>query len=123
MPATIQGLTGPVWGTIGDEKIIIDNISESHNGERETLADGDGDIVAASYYGNVIEVSMDFQIKDKDTVKTNYLLSRGAELTLPTGETDIADSKTLYIDTWEKSKSKGGWMSGSLTAHHYPSMS
>lgn len=121
MPATIVGLSGPVWGTVGDSEIVVDNISEAQQGEREPLPDGQGDIVAASYYGDVREVTMDFQLRDG--AAASYLLARGSELTLPTGETDIADGLTLYIDTWEKTKSKGSWLSGSLTAHYYPSIS
>ena len=121
MSNTLVGLQTPVWGTIGDSEIIVDNISEALGGDREPLQDGDGDIVAASYHGDVTEVTMDLVLKDG--AAANYLLARGAVLTLPSGETDIASGYTLYLDTWEKNKSRGGWLSGSLTAHYYPAMS
>jgi len=122
MSNTLVGLSGPIWGTIGDTEIIVDNISEGLGGDREPLPDGQGDIVAASYHGSVGELSMDFIIKDGSAA--SYLLTRGAEITLPTGENDInSDSQTLYLDTWEKTKSRGDWYQGSLTAHYYPEMS
>ena len=121
MPDTIIGLSTPVWGTIGDSEIIVDNIRESYGGEWDELTDGDGDIITAVSHGKKGEVSMDFVLKDGSAA--SYLLQPAAVLTLPTGETDIASSQTLYLVNWEKTKSKGGWLSGTLTANYYPSMS
>jgi len=121
MPASIIGITTPVWGTIGDSEIIVDNIRETFDGGWDELADGDGDIIAAVKHGDKGEVTMDFSLRDG--AAASYLLARGAALTLPTGETDIASSETLYLVSWQKTKSKGAWLSGSLTANYYPSMS
>jgi hypothetical protein len=122
MPSNLIGLQTPVWGTIGDSEILVDNITENFNGEWEELADGDGDIVSAVAYGQKGEVSMDFVIKD-GTAASYVDLTRGSTITLPTGETDIANGHTLHLVSWEKTKSKNGWLSGSLTANYYPSMS
>jgi len=123
MPANLLGLQTPVCGTIGDSQIIVDNIRESFNGEWEELPDGDGDIVAAVAYGAKGEISMDFIIKD-GTAASYVDLTRGATITLPSGESDInSGSNTLYLVSWEKSKSRTGWLSGTLTANYYPSMS
>jgi len=121
MPDTVMGLSTPVWGTVGDSEIIVDNIRESYASEWDELTDGDGDIVTAVAHGKKGEVSMDFVLKDGSA--TSYLLQPGAALTLPTNESDIASGQTLYIVSWEKTKSKGAWMSGTLTANYYPSMS
>ena len=123
MPARRIGITTPVWGTVGDSQILVDNIRESFDGEWEELSDGDGDIVAAVAFGAKGEISMDFAIKD-GTGASYVDLTRGAVVTLPTGESDInSGSETLYVVSWEKSKSKTGWLSGTLTANYYPSMS
>lgn len=122
MPSKLIGLTTPVWGTIGDSEIIVDNIRETFDGEWEELPDGDGDIVAAVAYGQKGEVTMDFVIKD-GTAASYVDLVRGVAITLPTGETDIANGQTLYLVSWEKSKSRTDWLSGTLTANYYPSMS
>jgi hypothetical protein len=123
MPHNLIGLSTPVWGTVGDSEIIVDNIRETFDGEWEELPDGDGDIVAAVAHGAKGEISMDFVIKDGSG--SSYVdLTRGNAITLPTGETDMnAGSHTLYLVSWEKSKSKNGWLSGTLTANYYPSMS
>lgn len=115
------GIQTPVWGTIGDSQIIVDNIRETFSGELEELPDGDGRIVAASMYGDKGEVTMDFVLRDG--AAASYLLARGAVLTLPSGENDIANGETLYLVSWEKGKSKGAFFSGTLTANYYPTMS
>jgi hypothetical protein len=122
MGNTLVGLQTPVWGTIGDSEIIVDNINEDFNGGVEELAEGDGDIVAAVFHGDKGEVSMDFVLRDG--AAASYLLARGAELSLPSGETDInSDGYTLYLANWTRGKSKNGWLSGTLTANYYPEMS
>jgi NADPH:quinone reductase-like Zn-dependent oxidoreductase len=121
MANTLLGLQTPVYGTIGDTEIIVDNIRESFSGGVEELTDGDGDIVAAVVHGDKGELTMDFVLRNG--AAASYLLARGAELTLPTGETTFAAGETLYLVSWEKSKSKGGWLSGSLTANYYPDFS
>ena len=123
MADTLIGLQTPVWGTIGDSEIIVDSISETFSGEWEELTDGDGDIVAAVAHGNKGEISMDFTIRDG--ASASYVdLTPGATITLPTGETDVNKSSyTLYLVSWEKSKSKGAYMTGTLTANYYPEMS
>jgi hypothetical protein len=118
-----MGLQTPVFGTIGDSEIIVDNIRETFDGEWEELPDGDGDIVSAVAHGDKGEITMDFVIKD-GTGASYVDIGRGVAVTLPTGETDInSGSYTLYTATWEKTKSRGGWLSGTLTANYYPSMS
>ena len=121
MANTLLGLTGVVYGTIGDAQIIVENIRETFSGSVEELTDGDGDIVAAVVHGDKGELTMDFVLRNG--AAASYLLARGAELTLPTSEADMADGETLYLVSWEKSKSKGGWLSGSLTANYYPDFS
>lgn len=121
MAAQLLGLQTPVFGTIGDSQIIIDNIRESYSGEWAELPDGDGDIVAAVASGHKGEVSMDFVLRN-GTAASYVDLERGATITLPSGETNIASGHTLYLVSWEKSKSKNGWLSGTLTANYYPTM-
>lgn len=121
MPETQIGLSTPVWGTIGDAQIIVDNIRESYAGEWEELTDGEGDIIVAVSHGKKGEVTMDFTMKA--AAAASYLKEPGAAITLPSGESNIAASKTLYLVSWEKTKAKGAWMSGTLTANYYPSMS
>ena len=124
MPKHLIGLQNVIVGTIGDSQILVDNIRESYSGEWDELTDGDGDIVAAVSHGNKGQISMDFVIKDGAAASYVDLVA-GATITLPSGETDInAGSHTLYLVSWEKSKTKGGgFMSGTLTANYYPSMS
>jgi len=117
MGQTIIGASNVVYGTIGDSEIIVENIRETIDGDWDELKEGDGDIVAAVASGAKGEVTMDFTIKDGSA--TSYLATRGSAISLPSGETNIASGKTLYLVSTEKVKSKGGWMSGSLTANYY----
>jgi len=121
MPDVMMGLTTPVWGTIGDSEIIVDNIRETLSSEWEELTDGDGDIVCAVSHGKKGEVTMDFTIRDGSA--TSYLLQPGATITLPSGESDIASGQTLYLVSREKVKAKGAFLTGTLTANYYPAMS
>ena len=123
MPKKLIGLQTPVFGTIGDTEIIVDNIDESFDGDWEDLKDGDGDIVSAVASGHKGEVTMDFIIKNG--VAASYTdLQRGVAITLPAGETDIHKGSTvLYLVNWKKTKSRGGWFSGSLSASYFPAMS
>lgn len=120
MGQTIIGLSGPVYGTVGDTEIILDNISKSVDGDQEELQDGEGDIVAVVYSGERQEISMDFQISDGEAA--SYLKERGAEITLPEGESHLTVDGKIYVSNTEKTKTKGGWMSGTLTAHYYPNL-
>ncbi len=123
MSNTLIGLTGPVWGTVGDSDILIENISENTDGDWEELQDGDGDIVAAVSYGDRVEISFDFTMKNPTGVNSNYLVSRGSTIALPTEESNInSDGLTLYVQNKSKEKSKGGWLSGSITAIGYPNL-
>jgi len=123
MSKTLIGLTGPVWGTTGDNDILIENISENTDGDWEELQDGDGDIVAAVSYGDRVEVSFDFTMKNPTGVNSNYLVDRGSTITLHSGESNInSDALTLYVQNKSKEKSKGGWLSGSITAVGYPNL-
>jgi len=121
MSDVLVGLTGPIWGTIGDTQIIVDNIRESFDGGNDDLTDGDGDILATVFHGDKGEITMDFKIRNSGAA---YFLARGAAITLPSGESDInSGSETLYLVSWEKTKSKGDFMGGTLTANYYPDMS
>lgn len=123
MSKTLIGLSGPVWGTVGDTDILVENISESDDGDWDELQDGEGDIVAAVSYGDKVEVSFDFTIKNPSGANTNYLLSRGNKITLPSGETNINSSGySLYVQNTGKERSKSGWMTGSCTAVAYPNL-
>lgn len=123
MANTLIGLSGPVWGTVGDDDILVENISENTDGDWEELQDGEGDIVAAVSYGDRVEFSLDFTIANPTGANSNYLVSRGSTITLPTGESNInSDSLTLYVQNKTKEKSKGNWLSGSLTAVGYPNL-
>lgn len=121
MSDTLVGSNGMLWGTIGDSEIVVENITVNSDGEWEEYSDGDGDIVQAVAYGSKKTLSMDFAILDGSA--SSYLLTRGAELTLPTGENDLGVGSTFYLQTWEEKKEKNGWLSGSLTAIAYPSLS
>jgi len=120
---TISGFTGPVWGTVGDATIIVDNIRESYGSEWEELANGDGDIVAAVAHGKKGEVTMDFVMTNKTLAQAKYLLAPGANITLPDNGLGVENSTNLYVVSWEQTRSKGGFMSGTLTANLYPNMS
>ncbi len=119
--AEIIGDSGLIFGTIGDSEIIVTNLRESHQGEWEDLPDGQGRIVAFAAHGTKGEVSMDFVIRDGTAA--SYLLSRGAEINLPTGETDVAAGRTLYLVDWERTKTRNDWYQGTLQAVYSPDVS
>jgi hypothetical protein len=122
MAKTLMGAQTPIWGTIGDAEIIVDNISETNDSEWEELTDGEGDYIAVVAHGEKGEISMDFTLRDGNAA--SYLNSPGTEITLPTDEDDInKGSHTLYLVSTEKTKSKGSFMTGTLTANYYPEMS
>jgi len=77
--------------------------------------------VAYAVHGDAGQVQMDFIIRDG--AAASYLLERGQVITLPTGESNISPSVSIYLATWEKTKTKNGWFAGSLTANYSPSIS
>ena len=120
--ATLIGISGPVFGTVGDSQIIVNNIRQTSDGEWTELPDGEGRIIAFAVHGDKGTVAMDFVLRNG--AAAGYLLARGAALTLPTGETHInASSEKLYVASWEKGKAVGAFMTGSLTANYSPSIS
>jgi len=124
MANTRLGLTGPVWGTVGDTDILVESITESTDGDWEELQNGDGDIVAAVAYGDRVEFSLEVTMKNSTGLHSSYLVDRGSTITLPADESEMnKDSLDLYVQSKEKARNKGAWLTASLTAIGFPDMS
>jgi hypothetical protein len=114
MSAIIVGVAGPLWGTVDQSSMILENIKSRHTVEEEPLPNGQGDIIGACFHGGKGEISAEFTIKNASTAPAKTL--RGHQFTI-SGDSQFAG--TYYIREVERSRQKGKWMSGSLVATEF----
>lgn len=117
MSATKVGsISGAVFGTTAEANydVILDDVSVNNSSQESQLTDEDGDIVMAAIHGQETEVSLSFAIKGASHLGTNALVG--------TVISDITDSDVpspLIVTGNSRTKSKGDWQKGTLTAKYY----
>jgi hypothetical protein len=116
--AILVGLNGPAWGTTDETYGIVENIEENARSEVEVLDDGNGDPVAAVYYGTKGDLKMDLTVTvtanaPGPATPTNWI---GHRITITDGEF----AGIYWVAGVGRARTKKGYMTATVEANRYP---
>lgn len=119
MAATLIGTAGLVFGVTADVGGYIQSTRYRESIQTAEVADADGDIVGASFYGETGEINQELIF----TTDTNapHATALGAQVT-NADITNHTTTGTLRMIERETSLSNTGFKTISFTLKHYPSI-
>ena len=122
MANTLLGLTGVVYGTIGDAQIIVENIRETFSGSVEELTDGDGDIIAVDQHGKKTTCTFEYTYKTSADGPDLTDVGTGSTISVPDGGTYGIPS-TIYLRSATATRSKApGYLTIRCEGTSWPSL-
>lgn len=119
MPTQRIGAAGPKFGTIDETYGIFENIEFTTDVEETELLDGDSDVTAVDQHTGRTRISGEFTFKADSTI-TEATVGSGSTVVINGSDTDI--TKTGYMRSYSRVKTKGDYMKIRFEATSWPNL-
>jgi hypothetical protein len=113
------GLSGPKFGTIDETYGIFDNIEFTTEVEETELLDGDSDVTAVDQHTKRTRISGEFVYKANSSI-TEAAVGNGSSVSINAADSDV--TKSGYIRSYSRVKSKGDYMKIRFEATSWPNL-
>jgi len=113
------GASGPSFGTIDETYGIFENIEFTTDVEETELMDGDSDVTAVDQHTKRTRISGEFTYLSDATI-TESTVGNGSAVSVNASDSDI--TKSGYIRSYSRVKTKGDYMKIRFEATSWPSL-
>ena len=113
------GASGPKFGTIDEVYGIFENIEYTTDVEETELLDGDSDVTAVDQHTKRTRISGEFTYKADSTIIESTVGS-GSTVAINSSDSDI--TKTGYVRSYSRAKTKGDYMKIRFEATSWPNL-
>lgn len=113
------GASGPSFGTIDETYGIFENIEFTTDVEETELLDGDSDVTAVDQHTKRTKISGEFTYKADSTI-TESVVGNGSAIAINSSDSDM--TKSGYVKSYGRAKSKGDYMKIRFEATSWPNL-